>query len=292
MLCDSPQVMCEQAPIGACCGAEDMAPCEDIDREKCLDNGGQWYDGVSCDDPSEIFECPVQVGCCLEQGDCIEMRRGRCEALTGGTVAGDSCETDEGPVTCPDLTGPQGGCCLPDGSCTYMGEEACADVNGQWLGEDEPCPEDAGATGTNSSRNIISTGNDLYNIGDFNELPSVPVWPHNDSISTAFIMFEWMAANEFHPLFGKYYFQDDPTFMFSAADQTAPDWDCARSELGTKLQRTLFISVEQPSGPDLRLAQFCASKIRIIGTFGFTLLRESAYATIWHDRSGSRNRDL
>ena len=112
VLCDSPQVMCEQAPIGACCGAEDMAPCEDIDREKCLDNGGQWYDGVSCDDPSEIFECPVQVGCCLEQGDCIEVEQGRCEAL-GGTVAGDSCETDEGPVTCPDLTGPRAGVACP-----------------------------------------------------------------------------------------------------------------------------------------------------------------------------------
>ena len=44
--------------------------------------------------------------------------------------------------------------------------------------------------------------------------------------------------------------------MFSAADQTAPDWDCA-GELGTKLQRTLFIQLNnQLEDPDLRLAQF------------------------------------
>ncbi len=253
--CDDPDIVCEALPIGACCGGQNTAPCFNAEEGKCLSQGGQWFPDVSCDDTDPVFQCPVIVACCLPQGDCVEVELERCEEM-GGVNAGEQCEgPGDAVVICPDTTVPQGGCCLPNGDCTYMGAEACADVSGTWLGEDEPCPEDATPSG--GTGNIISTGNDLYNIGEFNELPLVPIlWPHDNGISDPVMMYEWMAANEPTSPFGKYYFQLDPAWNTSPLNQTAPNWDCA-GEIGTKLNRLVRIKLNsQLEDPDLQLADF------------------------------------
>ncbi|MCA9726365.1 MAG: hypothetical protein KC729_01700 [Candidatus Eisenbacteria bacterium] len=92
--------------------------------------------GFGMDGDAPCPATPEPEACCLQDGSCIMVLAGDCEAQ-GGTAQGP------GSVCTPDLCAlPTGACCLPDFTCIEIDAAGCADRGGDYQGDGVACTPD------------------------------------------------------------------------------------------------------------------------------------------------------
>ena len=124
------------AQTGVCCFVGCV--CALTTEEECINGGGIWYGGDSCD-PNPC-DCPP-VECCLADGTCLVTTEPECIAM-GGALAGYGWWCDPNP--CPQ----PGACCYVNGTCVIMPYEDCLALEPEgactWVPYDScdpnPCP--------------------------------------------------------------------------------------------------------------------------------------------------------
>jgi len=119
--------------MGACCYGQ---ACYDQDEASCLDAGGAYYPGETCDG----FECPELVSaCCWGDGHCSDLTPSECLAFGGSPEPAGRCADLPGlGLDCPQ-TEPPRACCLPDGRCVEYSIGHCSALGGSSAPVDVLC---------------------------------------------------------------------------------------------------------------------------------------------------------
>lgn len=108
-------------PLGACCLP--TGNCVETTRQPCLDAGGTWTLGATCDD----VDCGDPIGaCCLSDGTCFEGPQQECDLAGGFFYPNTPCTQ----APCQPL---DGACCLPDGGCFTGPDVECFSAGGQFF---------------------------------------------------------------------------------------------------------------------------------------------------------------
>jgi hypothetical protein len=118
------------APTGSCCFCD--THCEVITAEECYERGGEYWNLQATCDPNP---CPAQIGvCCLDSGECVEVRCIRECANLGGHFDGYGGGCIPNPCAQPQVA-----CCFDDGTCQYITADQCEADGGHSQGEGSDC---------------------------------------------------------------------------------------------------------------------------------------------------------
>ncbi|MFQ5589840.1 MAG: Kazal-type serine protease inhibitor family protein, partial [Phycisphaerae bacterium] len=117
--------------------------CIETTADACFAEGGEYQgDGTTCSTDPTVPPCPPPAGgCCLPDGNCVELPPDHCIAMGGEPLPpGVPCD----PNVC---AGPaSGACCLPDAAgtviCIETTADACFAEGGEYLGDGTVCPAD------------------------------------------------------------------------------------------------------------------------------------------------------